>query len=101
MSVSGVKLEGLASGAIGASVGTDGCLICVGIFRAFIIDIEEWTRREDQNVVGEQMAMTANDHPGLTTPGQMKRDHHAFEKTLALCRPAECLRCKRYVSQFD
>ena len=73
MRVSGVMLDGLASGAIGASAGTDGCLICVGILSAFIsiINVEEWTRRKNQGVVGEQMAMAANDHPGLTTPGQM------------------------------
>jgi hypothetical protein len=101
MRVSGVMLDGLASGAIGASVGTDGCLICVGILSAFIIDIEEWTRRENQGVVGKQMAMTSNDHPGLTAARQMQCDHYALEKALAFCRPAEGFRRSWQIAQHD
>jgi hypothetical protein len=60
--------------------------MCVGILTAFffVVDIQERTRRKDQNVVGEQMAMAANQISRLAAPRKVKRDDQAPEQTLAL-----------------
>src|SRR5437867_3726960 len=86
MMVSGVRLFELTSGAVRARVCADGRLICVGILAAFffVVDIQERTRRKNQNVIGKQMAIAANQISRLAAPRKVKRDDQAPEQTLAL-----------------